>query len=884
MKIKTRLLCTLLVIIMTACAGFAVHAANPFTDVTKYSEAIDTLYGIGVITGATGTTYNPEGNVTRWQMALLVSKLVTGEATSYWENIPSSMQFSDVVTTTIYKHYPAAIYYASQKGIIKGVGGDLFDPDSGIKYQDGLIMALRALGYYTDNASASGLVYPDDYIAKARALGLTEGLSDVSYTATLTRGQTAQVLYNAYTAKMANGSTISESIFGYEEGRIVLVATDNLKIFSNAPFAKTGKLVFSTLNAYGSLASNCFELDASLVKDIFNTTDYNAYIGTSFNVKYRNNYAEILEFTKNSTPTTVESGLSVSSNIQNKITLNNTQYQTVSNYSERLIDKAVPTSHEIIVYAVNDAFTSGSVIIASQMSGTTAYYKLTTFDDNNDGYPDRAVYKPYSFGVYTVTDGKISLAGNLPTSSVTITNTTGASLTSGVKVLYSYDSQTKELEIKKIYTEASGTVASYMANTSMLYVTPTNYSSYTSFNLGNDELNGAVSSSKLKEMLATVTAGTAIKYITDESSRIIWLELANSSNGTGSTGTTYSSDNFYIVRGYTYTNAYMYPSVTIQTPGGTTSSIYISSINGSSAFTATSLAVGDVIQINTTGSSTTTQIGAVYAVNNISAAATYNTTSVTSYITVQNSMLYVYDNNAAKYSIAMLGTIPVYQYANGNVNTSSITAGSTGTISLGTNISVFVVKSNLGVSMLYIRPVSASTTLGNTGAFTTVGYYSSSTTFPTQFNGYYLYTMADMYNSGAAIQVQTTTILPSAGLYLITTVGGVNYCTVATPVTTNVTGTNLMFVRGSAASPMTFFATDVNSKSISIMTGTSSVMATSYEVYSNSVGIGYQNMTSLYNATALQQVATSNSSSISLIFPASSNGIAYYGKVIILIG
>lgn len=793
MKIRTRLLCTLLVAVMAAFAGFASNAENSFTDVTKYSEAIDALYSVGVISGKTNTQYAPDDNVTRWQMALLVSKLVTGKPTSDWMEIPTSMQFTDVNMKEYGAHFPAAIYYASQKGIIKGVGGDLFDPDAGIKYQDGLIMALRALGYYTDSASVSSMAYPDDYIAKARALGLTAELADVNYTATLTRGQTAQVLYNAYTAKMANGSTISESVFGYEEDRIVLVATENLKIYSNAPFAKTGKLVFTTINPYGSLSSSCFELDASYVKNLFNTTDYNAYIGTSFNVKYRNNYAEIIEFAKNSTPSTVESGLSISSSLQNKITLNNTQYQTVSNYSERLIDKNVPTSHEIIIYAVNDAFTSGSVIIASQMSGTTAYYKLTTFDDNADGYPDRAIYKPYSFGVYTVTDGKINLAGNLTSSSVTIKNTTGTSLTSGVKVLYSYDSQTKELEIKKIYNETSGTVASYTAGSANVLITPSNYSSYTNFNLGNSELNGTVTPAKMKETLSGVAAGTQIKYITDESGNLIWFELAASTSTPGTTGTAYNSQMCVV-------NSYINGSLSGYSGGGQVN-FYVSSIDGSASLYQSTLAIGDVVLM---GAVTNTNNYYTLPVTNITSKPTYTTSNATASIQISNSTMCIYENGNIKFSMPIIGNVPYYTYITTTTGASSITQNylTTSGATLGANMSVYVAKSDAGyVSMIYVRPASASSLVNNASAFTTVGYLATTTNYqsaPYNSQYPYVYTMTNMCANtvNAPILVNSATILPNTGYYRIVESNGTYYVNGNTPITTSQNGTNISVTIG----------------------------------------------------------------------------------------
>lgn len=159
-----------------------------------------------------------ESNVERWQMALLVSRISTGwlDDEQWEDDVANDSTFTDLAGT-VAENYLGAISYANQNGIIEGYTAEKFAPLDNITYRDGLTMAVRTLGY-------KGLQYPWGYIEKAVELGLTADI-DKAYTADLTRGEVATILYHALFADTKAGETLAKSIFDVEFGweNIVIV-------------------------------------------------------------------------------------------------------------------------------------------------------------------------------------------------------------------------------------------------------------------------------------------------------------------------------------------------------------------------------------------------------------------------------------------------------------------------------------------------------------------------------------------------------------------------------------------------------------------------------------------------------------------------------------
>ena len=464
-----RIFAVVMAIAVTLTLAFALTpaASAAFSDVTEYADAVDLLSSVGVIRGYSSTLFGPNDGVTRWQMALLISKLITGNVdTAYWESQDTTARFTDVSPS---RHYLRAISYASEHGIVKGRSDTVFDPDSGITLQDGATMAVRALGYPAGDYDTE---YPRSYMTMAEELGLfssllVDGMPVSSYDSanwqtSLTRAQTAQLLYNTAFAMTYYGGSYISDVFKYADETAVLAASGDFRISASAGYAKPGELRFMTLMDDGTLRSS-FTVPESVVSAAIGSNDFDQFVGCSFRVISTGaNRSNIISFKLNSSSSTYTSGLAAIPGDE-RISILDTMYDVVNAYTVPHEKGVIPYKNEIIVYSASDisskavTINSGSNLTSSKIASTSAYYELTTFDDNADGMPDRAIYRPFVFGKYEIySDGGISLAGGAAQNQITFDNRSGIDPKNGDWVMYRWDTQTRTLVINKVYTYLTG--------------------------------------------------------------------------------------------------------------------------------------------------------------------------------------------------------------------------------------------------------------------------------------------------------------------------------------------------------------------------------------------------------------------------------------------
>lgn len=221
------LVATMLLVVLSVNA-FAIK--SKFADVNEkdqvLSQAVALLDGIGVAKGVSDTSYSPNSEVTRQQMAAFVYRLMKeGKSLEEGENTTS---FTDLYDET----FNGMISWAASKEIIKGISETEFNPDGGIILQDAYVMLVRALGYEKE----AQLTYPIGYIdvAESEGINLGKGLpSNVTYTTPLTRGNIAIILYNAFYANMAEKQVVEvERLIGQGDNAKYVIdkVEENIKL------------------------------------------------------------------------------------------------------------------------------------------------------------------------------------------------------------------------------------------------------------------------------------------------------------------------------------------------------------------------------------------------------------------------------------------------------------------------------------------------------------------------------------------------------------------------------------------------------------------------------------------------------------------------------
>ena len=185
-------------------------ASHPFTDVPRSSlasDAVNCLYELGVTTGRTPTTYDPNGNVTRAQMAVFLSRLYT-IATGQTPPV-AHHTFTDVADSSARDHI-ARIFGL---GITTGRTPTTYDPNGNVTRSEMAVFLSRlytiATGQtppvahhtFTDVADSSAR----DHIARIFGLGITTGRTPTTYdpNGNVTRSEMAVFLSRLYTVATA---------------------------------------------------------------------------------------------------------------------------------------------------------------------------------------------------------------------------------------------------------------------------------------------------------------------------------------------------------------------------------------------------------------------------------------------------------------------------------------------------------------------------------------------------------------------------------------------------------------------------------------------------------------------------------------------------------
>ena len=191
MKTSARFLAVILAVLMIAGAAITVSAFSDVEEGYEYAPAISILTQLGVISGYEDGTFKPENPVERDEMAKLVYVLYT----TFEKAGSGTVKFTDVAANNWAAGY---ISWCAAKSIVGGYGNGEFKPDNNVTYDEALKMVCATLGY-TDFDSN---LWPTDVRQKGlKDLKLGKDI-DAEGGDALTRGEVAQLLYNALFAEM----------------------------------------------------------------------------------------------------------------------------------------------------------------------------------------------------------------------------------------------------------------------------------------------------------------------------------------------------------------------------------------------------------------------------------------------------------------------------------------------------------------------------------------------------------------------------------------------------------------------------------------------------------------------------------------------------------
>ena len=178
-------------------------SSEAYTDLDRngwYHEYVDWALKNGMMNGVGGGLFEPNGETTRAMLVMVLYRMAGAPDMAGRES-----SFTDVSADS---WYGAAVIWASENGIVNGVGGGLFDPDASLTREQMAMMLYRFAGYLGSNTEkrADLSAYGDadavsaaaqDAMAWAVAEGLVNGRSaaELAPKAGATRAELATILF-----------------------------------------------------------------------------------------------------------------------------------------------------------------------------------------------------------------------------------------------------------------------------------------------------------------------------------------------------------------------------------------------------------------------------------------------------------------------------------------------------------------------------------------------------------------------------------------------------------------------------------------------------------------------------------------------------------------
>lgn len=170
-------------LLFISSAAFAFGALPKDVVGRDYEKAVNILVEKEIVTGSTDGLFHPEDTLNRAQVCVMAVKAAEG---SLEEGLSG---FSDM---NGYGWAEPFVLYAVQYGITSGYTDGTFKPARSVSSDELATFVLKAAGYSNEDLSGT---WPDNYISKARELGLYKGLPE-EMPVLATKWMAAQMLYN----------------------------------------------------------------------------------------------------------------------------------------------------------------------------------------------------------------------------------------------------------------------------------------------------------------------------------------------------------------------------------------------------------------------------------------------------------------------------------------------------------------------------------------------------------------------------------------------------------------------------------------------------------------------------------------------------------------
>ena len=377
-----------------------MFAGAAFTDSAdiKATDAVNMLSSLGVITGYTDGSYQPNKVVTRAEMAKMIFVVRNNKIDD------SAYQSNYSKLTDISNHWAKGyIKFCESQGIIAGKGNNKFDPDSPVTGVEAAKMLLVVSGYDSDKAGLTGSAWRTNVLKYAGAAGILDDVNSALEQG-LPRQYAAQMIYNTLDVNRVKWSKDSESFDdvlngGVKEtvghaymgltkstGTLVTVKKDTLALDTNTiDGAESDAISTSTKNGVVS-----YKYADKFTKV---SEDYTSLLGQKVKVLHEKNktdkvFGVYADPDSKVVATAICDDLDTVSSSNEKIKVDGTEYKT---------DGALSS---VQVFNFNQSAVAGK--LASYIDNAdVAPYSIKLIDNDDNGKIDRAVVTPFKVNEVT---------------------------------------------------------------------------------------------------------------------------------------------------------------------------------------------------------------------------------------------------------------------------------------------------------------------------------------------------------------------------------------------------------------------------------------------------------------------------------------------------
>ena len=378
----------ILALVLALVMSFSLMAtANAFTDSEKitdtYETAVTVLDGLKVFQGYDDGSFQPQGSITRAEVATIIYRIVTGDVEGKQVGIYADYnKFDDVKSTSWYAGY---VNFCANAEYIKGYDAKTFGPNDPVTGYQALAMILRALGY-DKNGEFTGASWQVQTAAVGENRGITKNISAGTLGVAATREVVAEILFRAilvdtvnYTPAFGyqlNDTSLGWDTFELEEIEGVVIANEYADLYSSKP-TKAGETELKvdgdvyTLN-YATTLEDIGEARAAYVTEGKNVL----YIADAGNTVFETGAEADIEKDKDFESVT---GLERDEDTTEEfVNFDNTTYEYVTDIriSYRIFDENGAIVDE-------DMFPKGTELTSRQVAILEGIF---TDDDENDGW------------------------------------------------------------------------------------------------------------------------------------------------------------------------------------------------------------------------------------------------------------------------------------------------------------------------------------------------------------------------------------------------------------------------------------------------------------------------------------------------------------------